>query len=296
MSHYSICQICGGKEFTLLFECTDHLVSHRQFPVEKCRRCGFTITGNAPEPDVIGSYYESPDYISHTGGEKSISDILYGLARTFMLGTKARKVRRFTKLRTGSILDIGAGTGHFVKRLRSLGWQAEGVEVSDTARDYAINKNGVELLGSLSEGNFSPGRFDAVTLWHVLEHIHDTDELLMSISKHIKPGGTLLLALPNSLSADARFYREHWAAYDVPRHLWHFDSKSINSLVNRHDFAFVDSLRMPFDSFYISILSEKSRNCKYPFVIGMLRGLLFWLWSLLIKERSSSLLFVFRRN
>jgi SAM-dependent methyltransferase len=296
MSPSTICQVCGGEEFKLLFDCTDHLVSRRQFPVEKCSRCGFTMTGNAPGPDVIGSYYESPDYISHTGGEKTIADILYGFARTIMLGTKARKVKRFTKLRTGSILDIGAGTGHFVKRLRSMGWQAVGVEVSDTARDYALDKNGIELLASLSAGDFRKGQFDAVTLWHVLEHIHDTEDLLRNISQLIKPGGTLLLALPNCMSADARFYREHWAAYDVPRHLWHFDSRSINILVSRHGFDFVASLRMPFDSFYISILSEKSRNCKYPFITGMLRGFLFWLWSLLIKERSSSLLFVFRRN
>jgi SAM-dependent methyltransferase len=290
------CPVCKGQSITFEFECTDHLVSHRQFPVNKCNECGFMYTGNAPGPEVIGSYYESPDYISHTGGERSITDILYGIARRIMLGTKVRIVRRFANINSGSILDIGAGTGHFVRKMSSSGWNAKGVEVSDTARKYALEVNGVKLYESLSDEMFHESEFDVVSLWHVLEHIHDLEGTLSRVGNLLKPGGVLLLALPNNRSADAQFYRENWAAYDVPRHLWHFNSKSINILVSKYGFSEVAVRRMPFDSFYISILSEKSKNSRFPVITGIFWGTLFWIQSRLVKERCSSLLFIFMRD
>jgi predicted SAM-dependent methyltransferase len=213
-----------------------------------------------------------------------------------MLKSKQCTVNRLTDKRSGSVLDIGAGTGHFVKKMQSNGWNAIGIEVSDDARKYASEVIGVQLYESISNESVGTEKIDAVTMWHVLEHIHDTGAMLQKVSDIIKPGGILIVAVPNCKSADARYYREDWAAYDVPRHLWHFDSKSLRAKVERHGFTHLKTRRMPFDSFYISILSEKNRNCRFPLLIGIVKGKLFWLQSLLVKERSSSLLFAFRKS
>jgi len=290
------CSVCGGENFSRVFNCTDRLVSHREFPIEKCESCGFLFTQDAPEIDVIGSYYQSPEYISHTGGDRSFTDILYGMARSIMLKAKRRTVSRLTRSRAGSLLDVGAGTGHFVKEMLSKGWNAWGVEVSEEARKYASEVNGVQLYESISNESVGTEKFDAVTMWHVLEHIHDTGAMLKNVSDIIKPGCTLIVAVPNRKSAYARYYCENWAAYDVPRHLWHFDSKSLRTIVERQGFIHLKTRRMPFDSFYISILSEKNRNNRFPLFSGIIKGKLFWLQSLIIKERSSSLLFAFRKT
>jgi SAM-dependent methyltransferase len=276
--------------------CTDRLVSHRDFAIEECEDCRILYTQNAPPEDVIGSYYQSPEYISHTGGGKSLSDTLYGIARSIMMSSKLRTVKKLTGKRTGTILDIGAGTGHFVKKVLSKGWDAVGVEVSADARKYASELNGVTLSESISEVLPADRKFDAVTMWHVLEHIHEPGKMLSTLAGRMKPGAILVIAVPNRMSADAQYYRENWAAYDVPRHLWHFDSGSLRTLVEKCGFTTLATRRMPFDSFYISILSEKNRNGRYPLFWGMIKGKLFWLYSLIIKEKSSSLLFAFRKK
>ena len=296
MAHKTTCPLCGGEKLSDKLVCTDRLVSHRDFIIDECEDCKFHFTRNAPGKETIGSYYQSPDYISHTGGGRSFADILYGIARSIMLGSKLRTVNRLTQRRSGSVLDIGAGTGHFVKKMLSHGWNAEGIEVSDDARKYASEVNGVSLFDSISELSLVRGKYDAVTMWHVLEHIHEPGEMLRTIGERIKSGGILVIAVPNRMSADAKYYREDWAAYDVPRHLWHFDSKSLCSLVERHGFVRIATRRMPFDSFYISILSEKNRNSRFPLLSGIVKGKLFWLQSLLNKERSSSILFAFKKK
>jgi 2-polyprenyl-3-methyl-5-hydroxy-6-metoxy-1,4-benzoquinol methylase len=244
----------------------------------------------------MGSYYQSPDYISHTGGDQTLADSLYAFAREIMLRSKGRIVKKLTQQHAGTLLDIGAGTGHFVRWMMRQGWKADGVEVNENARRYALNVNNLELHASIEHGMFKSGSFDAVTLWHVLEHIHDTDEILKTIDSILKPDGVLFLAVPNCRSADALYYREHWAAYDTPRHLWHFDNNTLKRLALNHGYTCIKTTRMPFDSFYISILSEKNRNCRYPLATGLLRGLLFWVQSIIRIERSSSLLYAFKRN
>lgn len=290
------CLVCGGAEFIAACRCIDHLVSHDEFTVMKCKSCGFMFTQNIPRPEDIGRYYESSEYISHTGGHKSITDRLYSVARKVMLGRKASIIRKFSRKRRGSILDIGAGTGHFVCRMRDSGWEAVGVEVNETAREQALIINNVTLFRSLKESAFPAETFDAVTLWHVLEHIHNPDEYLSSIADAVKPDGILVIALPNPLSADAVHYAEDWAAFDVPRHLWHFDSKSIDALALRAGFAPVAVKRMPVDGFYISILSEKNRKSTLPLVRGLFKGFLFLLATIFRKQRASSLMYIYKLN
>ncbi|MDX9929765.1 MAG: class I SAM-dependent methyltransferase [Bacteroidales bacterium] len=285
-----------ADKFEPAFDCIDHLVSRRPFRVLRCSSCGFLFTQNIPEPGDILSYYDSPDYISHTGGKKGISDLLYSLSRTIMLGKKARTIKMFTGLKSGSLLDIGAGAGFFVRKMTGRGWKAEGVELSDTARRYALMRNGVELREELSGLPADSGTFDAATMWHVLEHLHQPDRYLDTVFNLLGSGGILVIAAPNPQSADARHYGSSWAAFDVPRHLWHFDRSNLTRFVSEHGFRLVSVRRMPFDSFYIPVLSERNRNKRFPMIAGLTKGCLFWLESLVLKSRSSSLMYVFRKE
>jgi len=290
------CLVCGAAEFESAYRCKDHLVSHREFSIMKCTNCGFLFTQDIPGPGDIESYYESQEYISHTGGRRSLIDKLYAIARKIMLGSKAATITRFAPERIGRLLDIGAGTGHFVRKMHDSGWESVGVEVNEDARKHAFEINEVTLIESLQAGGFTAESFDAVTMWHVLEHIHEPEAYLSQIARLLKPDGIMAVALPNPQSADARHYGDKWAAFDVPRHLWHFSMNDIDTLMKRAGFKPVAVKSMPFDALYISILSEKYRNSNIPVVRGLLRGFFFWLATMLRKERGSSLMYIYKLN
>jgi SAM-dependent methyltransferase len=296
MSKEERCRICGSDNVSFLFECTDNLVSFRQFPVIKCGGCGFRFTGKAPESPEISVYYESEKYISHTDSGEGVAGILYSVARAVMMRRKSSLVRMASQRKQGSVLDIGAGTGHFVGTMIKRGWRAEGIEVSGTARKVAKRIHGISLHEGLCEWLFPKESFDAVTMWHVLEHLHKPEEYLKIISSLLKPDGTLLIALPNPLSADANYYRKDWAGWDVPRHLWHFSPDSIKILVEREGFTLKGVKRLPFDAFYISTLSEKSRDSRFPLLRGLIKGALFYIISLAVKSKSSSLIYIFSKS
>lgn len=288
------CHICGAEEFNPAYRCKDHLVSQSEFSILKCAYCGFLFTQTIPGPGEIESYYESPEYISHTGGRRSLTDRLYAIARKVMLDSKASIISKFTGGCRGIILDIGAGTGHFVSKMRDIGWEAFGVEVNETAREQALKINKVSLIGSLEEAAFPAGTFDAVTMWHVLEHIHEPEDYLSVIASILKPEGILVVALPNPLSADAGHYADDWAAFDVPRHLWHFSRDNLDMLMKRAGFRSVALKRMPLDAFYISILSERNRKSSLPLIKGLLKGFFFLMVTLFRKQASSSLMYIYR--
>lgn len=288
------CLVCGAARFQSAYRCKDHLVSHREFSIMKCTNCGFLFTQDIPGPGEIESFYESPEYISHTGGSRSLTDKLYGVARKIMLVSKAGTIMRYASERSGRLLDIGAGTGHFVRKMQDSGWESVGVEVSRNARKHALEINGVTLIESLQEGQFASASFDAITMWHVLEHIHEPEAYLSQIARLLKPDGIMAVALPNPQSADARHYGDKWAAFDVPRHLWHFRRNDIDKLAEGAGFKPVAVKRMPFDAFYIPILSEKNRNSRLSLPRGLLKGACFWLVTMLRKEESSSLIYIYK--
>lgn len=288
------CLVCGNTRFTHVFTATDTLVSRDNFEIVRCTSCGFYLTNNTPSQEEINRFYGSDNYISHTGGSKTPADILYNLARSIMLRVKSRSVISLTEKNSGRLLDIGAGTGHFVRTMRNAGWQAEGVEVNETARVNAQIINDVKLFSSLNDIP-SGGLFDAITLWHVLEHIHDPNTLIRKLHESLTDNGVLIIAVPNADSADSIYYREMWAALDVPRHLWHFNMSTLTTLLGRHGFVNFKVKRMPFDSFYIPILSEKNRRSRLAMVAGMIKGLMFWFRSVIRIRNSSSLTFCFRK-
>lgn len=226
-----------------------------------------TITSPRPDLKNIGKYYKSNSYVSHTEKSKSLLDKIYFIARSIALNKKRKLLSQFST--NGKLLDYGCGAGAFLKFMKKNRWHCNGVEPSDKAREIA-QKSGVEIAPDI--GTLSINQFDIITLWHVLEHVHDLNNTLSSLKNLMKQNGTIIIAVPNYQSFDAQYYRENWAAYDVPRHLWHFTKESMTLLLKRHGLKLIDTKPMKMDSFYVSMLSEKYKGVSYP--LSLLKGLL----------------------
>ena len=237
----------------------------------------------APVPANLDNYYQSPDYISHSDRAQTFMEKVYQRAKRINLKRKLRIVLRFHK-KEGVLMDVGAGTGDFLKVAQMNGWEAYGVEPNDNARERAHQK-GVSVYKSLSVQKHPV--YDVVTFWHVFEHLEDLDQSIEDVSAALKPGGWLILAVPNYKSLDARHYREYWAAYDVPRHLWHFSKDSIRHLFTPKGYELVSVKPLWMDAFYISWLSEKYRGRKLAPVFGFLLGLASNLYGIFSGEYSS---------
>ena len=251
------CPVCGKSEFKNKLIVQDNTVSHESFAIVQCAGCGFQFTNPRPRAAEIGQYYESDAYVSHNSGAAGLINQAYKVARFF---TMRRKVGLLTKLapRRGKLLDYGCGTGHFLAAAQAAGWQVSGLEPNARARQEASERLG-QPIGQESLAEFTPGTFDAITLWHVLEHVHLLNETLTQLITLLKPDGVLLIAVPNVESLDAQHYRELWAAYDVPRHLYHFAPKTMAQLLKKHKLTIRQTLPMPLDAYYVSMLSEKNK-------------------------------------
>ena len=237
-----------------------------------------------PVPDELGKYYESEAYISHTDSRKTLFDRLYQWVKSYNLKHKIAVIKRYKK---GNIhlLDIGAGTGDFVLSSKKYAhWEAMGIEPSEKARAKAEEK-GLLLQADFSE--LLPHSFDVITMWHVLEHVPDVTQEIQIISNLLKENGIAVIAVPNYRSWDAQHYKELWAAYDVPRHLWHFSQESIRLLFTEKGFQLIGVKPMPFDAFYVSLLSEKYKTGSMNFLKGGYQGLLSNLSALKTGEYSS---------
>jgi len=291
-----ICPVCGASACGIDFVGTDFFVSGDEFPVLRCSACGFRMTGSAPGTESIGKYYQSEEYVSHSNTSRGLVNRTYHLVRRFMLGQKYQMVNRYSAAARGRLLDVGAGTGHFLHFMKGNQWEITGIEKSDQARAFALNTWGIPLLPENSLWSLQDHSFDAITLWHVLEHLHQPGKYLETFQRLIQPAGTLLIALPNPASFDAGYYKQHWAAWDVPRHLWHFAPDHIIRMAETYGFKLRKIRRMPFDAFYVSILSEKYRRSAFPIFRGLVVGTVSWLISLFSKKNCSSLVYIFRAN
>ncbi|RZK23167.1 MAG: methyltransferase domain-containing protein [Hymenobacter sp.] len=253
------CPVCGSPDLHDKLRVPDKSVSQETFTIQQCRGCGFQFTNPRPDAAHIGKYYESDAYVSHNSGAQGLINHVYKAARYF---TVRRKVALITKLngsRTGRLLDYGCGTGHFLAGAHRAGWQVTGLEPNARARHDAAARVGLPIREPAALATLTPGSFDAVTLWHVLEHVHTLSETLAQLIRVLRPGGKLLIAVPNVDSLDAQHYGPNWAAYDVPRHLYHFGPEAMRRLLARHGLACCQQLPMPLDAYYVSLLSERHR-------------------------------------
>lgn len=295
MVNHNKCPLCGSDKTVLLYECADYLVSGEKFPVVKCLSCSFVFTNNYPEEEESGKYYKSDDYISHSDSDSGILNRIYKYVRRRMLASKLRMLEKESGLRSASVIDIGSGTGYFPAYLRLKGWECRGMEINAEAREYARKRNNIDLLSPGELVNFDPSCTDIVTFWHVLEHLYDPAKYLESVHSILKDNGLLVVAVPNHNSYDAGLYGEYWAAWDVPRHLWHFNPETIRVFCEKYNFRLTAIRRLPYDAFYVSVLSEKHSNSSFPLVRAFFTGFVSWLHSILQISRTSSLVYFFRK-
>lgn len=272
MKTISQCIVCGSDQFSPFLTCKDYTVSQENFNIVSCNSCGFKFTNPRPDDTVLGDYYKAEEYISHTNTKKGLVNKLYHLVRSRTLKKKLDLVKSYVP--RGTILDYGCGTGMFLETCKSAGWETFGMEPDDEARKIA-SKSNLNLFSDKGRINtyITDKQFDVITLWHVLEHVTDMEETLSFFKRRLTKKGILIIAVPNHVSFDARHYKEHWAAFDVPRHLHHFEKKTIKRLVEGSGFQLRETLPMKFDSYYVSLLSEKYKlgktNMLKAFLIGL---------------------------
>jgi 2-polyprenyl-3-methyl-5-hydroxy-6-metoxy-1,4-benzoquinol methylase len=246
----------------------DHSVSGETFELLYNPDYDMLITHPQPSLDNLPRYYESPDYISHTDGKRSFFEKLYHFIKKIALSNKLKLINAHSN--QGALLDIGAGTGEFLSVAKNNGWNVTGIEPSPKAKAIAENK-GVSFVPNLD--SIPSQSFDVITMWHVLEHVPDLDHQINELKRIVKPNGTIIIAVPNFNSFDAKHYGKFWAAFDVPIHFWHFSKKAIQTLFIQHNLQLTEVLPMKFDSFYVSLLSEKYKTGKMNFIKAFFIGL-----------------------
>ena len=292
----NICPVCNGNEFSSFLTCSDFFVSNEEFKIKQCNSCGFKITENIEDEENIGSYYQSENYISHSNTTKGLVNAVYHQVRKYMLGRKRRLVEKAAGVQNGQILDVGTGTGFFLNEMKEYGWHVTGIEKSEDARKFAKSEFNLDNLPTEELFKLKEKEYDVVSLWHVLEHIHQISENMDIFSRVLKTDGKLIIAVPNHDSYDAKHYKEFWAAYDVPRHIWHFAPDQMKQLGEKHGFKLASLHTMPFDSFYVSMLSEKYKKSSFALFKGILHGKISWLGSLVNRAKCSSVIYVFEKN
>ncbi len=247
----------------------DFTVSQEVFSLYYNRTYDLLMTDPIPTKEVLGNYYQSENYISHTDGKRNLFERIYQGVKKVALRKKVDLLFKQTKT-VGALLDIGCGTGDFLVEAKNRGWTVNGYEPNEKARDLAKEKK-LDVVDYLKE--LPDHSFDVITLWHVLEHIPNLQEQIIELNRLLKPDGKLILAVPNYKSYDALYYKEYWAAFDVPRHIWHFSQKAIDRIFTPFDFK-VDELQpMLFDSFYVSLLSEQYKTGKKNWIKAFFIGL-----------------------
>ncbi len=293
--HYTHCPVCESSAIHPLLTVKDHSVSGEEFVIWQCSHCSLRFTQDVPDETSIGPYYQSPDYISHSNTDKGLLNKLYQRVRKFTLRQKASLIIRNTSAQ-GSILDIGAGIGAFLHQMKKSQWQITGIEPDEGARAQAKNLFGIDLLNTSALQQLPHNSYDAITLWHVLEHVESLHEYVEKLKTLLKPGGKIFIAVPNYTSTDAHIYGNYWAAYDVPRHLYHFTPKAMNMLMQKHGLKIMAIKPMWFDAFYISLLSSKYRKGKTNWVAAGISGLRSNLKTLFTHSASSSVIYIISKD
>lgn len=293
MDQNSICTICGSASGTLFLRAKDYTATGETFAIYSCDNCASKYTAAPPAESVVGKYYNAPEYISHTDTKEGFVNRVYHIVRSITLKRKRSLVQSVTGKSTGSLLDVGCGTGAFAGQMFNAGWNVLGLEPDSNARNIAIEQHKIQALPSeeLYKLNAS---YDAITMWHVLEHVYDLNGYFIELHRLLKADGALIIAVPNHTSGDARTYKEFWAAWDVPRHLYHFSPKTIEFLAERHNFKLIRKKGMWFDSVYVSMLSEKYK--KGSMIKGILNGFISNLNAMFNVSKCSSVIYILKKK
>lgn len=293
MNNISKCPVCKNSVFTDFLKTQDYFLSNEKFTIKQCSDCGFKFTNPKPGLNELPKYYASTEYISHSNANKGIVNKIYQKVRAYTLKKKLSLIESY--IPEGQILDIGCGTGEFLNTMQERNFVATGIEPNLEARNLAKRNYGLAVYGEEEIVGLKKGHFDVITMWHVLEHVYDLDKRIAQIDNLIADNGILIVAVPNPSSWDAKHYGKYWAAYDCPRHLYHFDQASIKKLFSNSGFELIESKPMYFDSFYVSMLSEKYKQSQLQFLKGMTNGLFSNISAIFNQGNYSSLIYVLKQ-
>lgn len=289
---YTNCPVCGSADIRNVLSAKDHTVSGESFAIAECNACTLRFTQNVPDAASILPYYKSENYISHTNTSKGLINRLYQWVRKRTIRSKATLVKKTTGVDKGKLLDVGSGTGAFVNEMKQQGWQVTGLEPDNDARQLAKQVFNADLDDVSQFYKLPAASYDAITLWHVLEHVHDLQVYVQQLKNLLKENGKIFIALPNYTAKDAAIYKDYWAAYDTPRHLYHFSPRSMQVLIERNGLKLLQHKPMWYDSFYISMLSSKYKNGKANFFASFVNGLRSNMKAMADVKQCSSVIYI----
>ena len=294
MEKINKCLVCEKEEFKNYLNCTDWFLTNEKFDIIECKNCGFIFTNPRPEINIIEKYYESEDYISHTNQKKSVLNSVYEIVRKQKIKNKYKLI---SKISSGKrILDIGCATGELLNKFKKSNWSVHGIEPNEKARNFAIENYGLNVNGEEELNNLKEKGFDVIMMWHVLEHVPLLNERIKELKRLLKSDGVIIIAIPNPESWDAKFYKEYWAAYDVPRHLYHFTQNAIKKLFEKHNFSIQKIIPMKFDSFYICLLSEKYLSGTINYLKAIKNGIKSNSYAKRNQNNYSSLIYIIKNQ
>lgn len=288
------CPLCKSEQFNNHLVVEDHAISKESFIICACNNCELWFTNPRPDEANILKYYDKPNYISHQNKSRNLTDYIYNAVRTYTLRQKLNWINTRAK-KKGRILDYGCGVGLFAKTCQKDGWETYGMEPNQKAATLARDENGINVIPNFKELN-KLKKFDIITLFHVLEHVHTLNETLDSLLSRLKKRGVLFVAVPNRDSLDARTFQEDWAGLDIPRHLYHFNKTSMNYLIDKHQCRITDTLPMRFDSYYVSLLSHQTKGSKNKYIEAIRSGYKSNKHAKTNDNNYSSLLFVIKKK
>lgn len=268
---HSACPICGSNDIQFRLKAESYRTEGESFDVFQCNSCTHRFTNPVPDESAIGEYYKSENYISHTNANKSLFDKVYQTVKSIALNKKEKLLLKYGVDKQTPFLDYGAGTGSFVNLLDERNWRVLGIEISEEARKMSPKANLLFDVSKLEE--MAPNSLSGFSMWHVLEHIYQPEELLKRLVERMKRGAIGFIAVPNNDSWDATRYGADWAALDLPLHFSHFTKRSMSTLIEKAGLTLVEEELMPFDAYYISMLSEANKNASLSTFKGILNGL-----------------------
>ncbi len=296
MIHYTHCPVCAAENIAPALTAKDHTVSQKDFAVWHCANCTARFTQDVPGQDAIGPYYQSDKYISHSDTKKGVVNSLYHLVRKRTLNAKLQLVMQQVGMAKGELLDIGCGTGAFLNTMKMAGWGITGLEPDASARSKAKELYQLEPLSPEKLFELKAGSYHAITMWHVLEHVHELHAYIGQLQQLLTANGKIFIAVPNYTSKDAAVYKENWAAYDVPRHLYHFSPQSMAQLIAPYNLKITTIKPMWYDSFYVSMLSEQYKSGKGNLIKAFWNGLVSNFKTMSDTGKCSSVIYIIAKN
>lgn len=289
MENLENCPVCGHQKSNKLFSCKDYVASGENFDVVACINCTLQYTNPRPSFKEIGPYYQSKNYVSHAGQDKGNMGLtyrIYDLVSKYNIGRKLRQIKEYHK--GGKLLDLGCGLGYFLNGVKQdKTFDCTGADVSNEAIEYVDKTFGIKVVNEEELHQLPDNSFDIITQWHVMEHVHKLEERMVFLKRVLKEDGTMFIAVPNSGSFDAKYYKEYWDGYDVPRHIFHFTRKSFSTLMEKNGFKVVSQRAMIFDGPYISMRSEYHQKNAFGFIKGAIIGGVSTLSAWFTKDYSS---------